>query len=469
MRTLLLLLVCALRAAAAPNIVFILADDLGYGDLRCFNANGKIPTPHLDRLAAEGLRFTDAHSASAVCTPTRYALLTGRYCWRSRLKKGVLGGWSPHLIEESRATVASVLRDRGYVTACIGKWHLGMDWPAEGNFGDAIEPARKWQDINFARPVTHGPLDRGFIEYFGISASLDMPPYAFIRGARLTAPLTATRTYLRKGPAAEDFQGENVITALRDAATAFIKARAADRKPFFLYLPLPSPHTPVLPSAAWQGKSSVGPYGDFVMETDAAAGAVLETLQSAGLDKDTLVIFTSDNGATPDNAKTQTNRGDGHHSNAPWRGTKSDIWEGGHRVPFIACWPGHTPAGVECRDPVCLNTLFATTAELTSVPAKAPDSYSIAPWLRGEKPEQPTHPHIVHHSIEGMFAIRRGDWKYIAGKDGGGWSKDPPVTTAGQLYNLATDPGERNNLYNQEPAQVKELSALLEKCRSGGE
>jgi arylsulfatase A len=460
-----LLLASLLRAAGTPNIVFILADDLGYGDLRCYNPNGKILTPHLDRMAAEGMRFTDAHSASAVCTPTRYGLLTGRYCWRSRLKNGVLGGWSPHLIEEGRMTVASLLRERGYVTACVGKWHLGMDWPAAGNFGDAIEPARRWQDIDFARPAARGPLDCGFTEFFGISASLDMPPFAFLRGDRLTAPLTATRTYLRAGPAAENFHGEQVVSALRDEAVSFITARATDRRPFFLYLPLTSPHTPVLPSAAWQGKSEVGPYGDFVMETDAAAGSVLDALKTHGLDRDTLVIFTSDNGATPDNAGTRTKRAAGHDSNAPWRGTKSDIWEGGHRVPFIARWPGHTPAGAECRDLICLNTLLTTAAGLTGAAVDAPDSHSIAPWLRGAKPDQPTHPFIIHHSIEGMFAIRRGDWKLIAGRDSGGWSKDPPVGAAGQLYNLASDPGEKDNRYEHEPALVAELSALLEKCR----
>ena len=463
----LLLLACALPVRSAPNIVVILADDLGYGDLQCYNRSGKIPTPCLDRMAAEGLRFTDAHSASAVCTPTRYGLLTGRYCWRSRLKKGVLGGWSPHLIEEKRPTVASLLRERGYTTACVGKWHLGMDWQAPGSMGDAIESPRRWPDINFSLPAPHGPRGAGFDEYFGIAASLDMPPFAFIRGDRLTAPLTETRTYLRKGPAAADFYAEKVIPALRDEAVTFLAARAADRRPFFLYLALTSPHTPVAPSAPWAGRSPVGPYGDFVMETDAAAGAVLDALRANGLDRDTLVLFTSDNGATPDNAKTLTARAAGHQSNAPWRGTKSDIWEGGHRVPFMARWPGKIPGGGECKDPICLNTLFATAADLTGKAAAAPDSYSIAAWLQGgAPPAAPTHPCIIHHSIEGMFAIRKGDWKLIAGKTSGGWSTDAPVTTEGQLYHLGRDPGERENLYEKEPGVVAELNALLAKTRA---
>ncbi|HEX2746972.1 MAG TPA: arylsulfatase, partial [Verrucomicrobiales bacterium] len=334
-------------SSAAPNIVFILADDLGYGDLRCYNENGKIPTPCLDRMSAEGMRFTDAHSASAVCTPTRYALLTGRYCWRTRLKKGVLGGWSPHLIDEGQPTVASVLRQRGYMTACIGKWHLGMDWPVRaGQLGDAIEPGKNWKEIDFSKPVSHGPVAAGFDTWFGISASLDMPPFAFIRNDRLTGELTATRTYLRTGPATADFSAEKVVPELVREACAFVRSRAVDGKPFFLYLPLTSPHTPVVPSEPWKGKCPVGPYGDFVMETDHAAGEVLDVLRETALDKNTLVLFASDNGATPDNAGTLTKRGAGHLSNAPWRGAKSDIFEGGHRVPFIVRWPGVTPAGV---------------------------------------------------------------------------------------------------------------------------
>jgi arylsulfatase A-like enzyme len=465
-----LLLAGGVRGAPGPNIVVILADDLGYGDLHCYNKDGKIDTPHLDRMAAEGMRFLDAHSASAVCTPTRYGLLTGRYCWRTRLKKGVLGGWSPHLIDDGRLTVAGLLNRQGYVTACIGKWHLGMDWPARGDgFGDAIEPAKNWREIDFTKPARLGPTDAGFSEFFGIAASLDMPPFAFIRNGRLDGELTATRTYLRTGPATPDFAAENVVSALTKEACAFLRARADDRKRFFLYLALTSPHTPVVPSKEWQGKSAVGPYGDFVMETDHAAGAVLEALRGSGLDRETLVIFTSDNGATPDNANTQTVRRAGHRPNHPWRGAKSDIWEGGHRVPFIARWPGTTPAGSQCPEPVCLNTLMATAAALTNAtlpPNAGPDSYSIAPWLRGEKPASPTHPFIIHHSIDGLFAVRRGQWKFIDGPGSGGWSKGATNSAERQLYSLATDPGETHNVINSESAIAAELSALLQQSRA---
>ncbi|HWB03211.1 MAG TPA: arylsulfatase [Verrucomicrobiales bacterium] len=468
--TLCLLTGCIFRAFAEPNIVVILADDLGYGDLKCYQPEGKIPTPHLDRMASEGMRFTDAHSASAVCTPTRYALLTGRYCWRTRLKKGVLGGWSPHLLEDGRLTAASMLKQRGYVTACIGKWHLGMDWPAQGGgLGDDIAPVKDWKSIDFSKPVTHGPTSNGFDSYFGIAASLDMPPFAFIRNDRLTGELTATRTYLRTGPATPGFEAEKVILELVREACTFVRARAADGKPFFLYLPLTSPHTPVAPSEKWKAKSPIGPYGDFVMETDHAAGEVLTALRDSALDRNTLVIFTSDNGATPNNIKKAADGTVPHRSNAPWRGAKSDIFEGGHRIPFIVRWPGTTPAGSVCREPVCLNTLITTAAEFTGLPLPAgagPDSFSIAPLLRGEKPDKPTHPFIIHHSIEGLFAIRKGDWKYIDGPGSGGWSKDPPVTTPGQLYNLADDSGEEQNLYARAPEKVAELQALLKECRA---
>jgi arylsulfatase A-like enzyme len=276
---------------------------------------------------------------------------------------------------------------------------------------------------------------------------------------------------VRTGPATPDFAAEKVVSTLTNEACAFLRARAGDRQRFFLYLALTSPHTPVAPAPEWKGKCPVGPYGDFVMETDHAAGAVLETLRGSGLDPGTLVIFTSDNGATPDNAKTLTVRGAGHRANHPWRGAKSDIWEGGHRVPFIARWPGTTPAGTECSDPICLNTLMATAAALTktAMPAgAAPDSFSIAPLLRGEKPDKSTHPFMIHHSVDGLFAIRRGQWKFIDGPGSGGWSKDPPASTPGQLYNLTDDPGETNNFFDKVPGTTAELRNLLRQCREDG-
>ncbi len=469
----LLLFTCFLPALPAqpnpPNLVFILADDMGWGDLKANFPEGRVPTPNLDRIATGGMRFTDAHSASAVCTPTRYGILTGRYCWRSRLKKGVLGGWSPALIEPDRPTVASFLQSRGYATACLGKWHLGMNWSADRTeFGDGIDPARSPDHIDFSQRARGGPDDLGFQYWFGISASLDMPPYAFLRNGLIEGKLTTRRKWIREGPASPDFEAVNVLPSLARESIAWLEDRARQPQPFFLYLALPSPHTPVVPSPAWQGRSPIGPYGDFLMETDAVCGSVLDTLDRLKLAENTVVFFTSDNGATPDNAAQQTDRR-GHNSHGPWRGTKADIWEGGHRVPFLVRWPGHTPAGSVCHDPICLNTLFATAAELCGSPVPAgaaPDSFSIAPHLRGTSPEKPSHPYLVHHSISGMFAIRRGPWKFIDGSGSGGWSKDGKDNHPAQLYHLGNDPAEADNLLPTEPATAAELSALLKACRN---
>lgn len=459
----------ATRATTPPNIVFILADDMGWGDLKANFPDSRISTPNLDRLAATGMRFSDAHSASAVCTPTRYGVLTGRYCWRSRLKKGVLGGWSPTLIEPDRPTVASFLKSKGYATACLGKWHLGMNWsPDSREFGDGIEPARSPDRIDFTQRARGGPDDLGFDHWFGISASLDMPPYAFIRSGLIEGKLTARKKWIREGPATPDFEAVDVLPTLNRAAVAWLEERTQQPHPFFLYLALPSPHTPVVPSAPWQGRSPIGPYGDFVMETDAVCGSILDALDRLKLSDNTVVIFTSDNGATPDNPAQQTDRR-GHLSHGPWRGTKADIWEGGHRVPFLARWPGHTPAGSVCHDPISLNSLFATAADLCSatLPADAaPDSFSIAPHLRGESPEKPTHPHLIHHSISGMFAIRRGPWKFIDGSGSGGWSKGGQDNHPAQLYHLGNDPAESKNLFATDPTTATELQALLHSSRN---
>ena len=456
-------------AAAGPNVVFVLADDMGWGDWRANFPEGKIATPNIDRMAAEGMRFTDAHSASAVCTPTRYGVMTGRYCWRSRLKKGVLGGWSPALIEPGRATVATFLRDQGYETACIGKWHLGMDWAAAAaeGLGDGIDPKGDPRKIDFKERARRGPDEQGFGHWFGISASLDMPPYAFIRNGRIEGELSVEKQWIRKGPATPEFEAVDVVPALQREAVAWLEKRAADAKPFFLYLPLTSPHTPVVPGKEWEGKSGMGMYGDFVMQTDAACGAVLDALDRLKLAENTLVIFTSDNGATPDNPGQRTDRA-GHRSHGAWRGTKADIWEGGHRVPFVARWTGKTPAGTVCEDPICLNMLFATVGELCGVKVPegaAPDSYSIAGHLRGEQPKAASHPYLIHHSISGMFAVRQGSWKFIEGEGSGGWSNGGKDGKGAQLYDLSRDPGEKENRVAAEPEKVAELRALLEKSR----
>ncbi len=475
---------CAQAAPPKPNLVFILADDLGYGDVRCLNPRGRIATPHLDNLAREGMVFTDAHSSSSVCTPTRYSILTGRYNWRSRLKSGVQGGLSPRLIEPGRLTVAEFLRRQGYHTACIGKWHLGMDWalkPGAAPFGDGIEKGEDAWRVDFSRPIANGPNSVGFDYFFGISASLDMVPYTFIQNDRVTVLPTEDRAFpmmlgrpgrfTRKGPAAAGFESSEVLPTLTRKAIEYIRERAAgarEGRPFFLYLPLASPHTPIVPSPAWQGRSGLNPYADFVMETDAAVGSVLEALGQCGLAADTLVFFASDNGCSPE-AKFDELIAQGHHPSQEFRGAKADIFDGGHRVPLIARWPGHIQAGSSSPQIVCLMDLFATCAGILGVKLPdqaAEDSVSLLPVLEG-RDRQPLREALVHHSINGSFAIRRGDWKLELCRGSGGWSAPTPGSAAErglpaiQLYNLREDVAERRNLQAEQPEQVAALGRLL--------
>jgi len=351
--------------AAKPNIVLILADDLGQGDVGCFNANSKIPTPHLDQLAREGMRFTNAHSPSSVCTPTRYALLTGTYAWRSRLKKGVLNGYDRLLIEPERTTIAQVLQKGGYRTACIGKWHLGLQ---------AYDESRPKAQTNFEQALTPGPNSVGFQEFFGIAASLDMPPYVFIRNDGLTAPLNSTingskakrdggEGYWREGPLAEGFTHINVLPELTRESLAYLD-RQSKNQPFFLYVPLTSPHTPWLATPEWEGKSKAGPYGDFVAMTDDAIGQILGRLKQIGLEENTLVIVTSDNGAYWRPVDIKQYDHDGANGR---RGQKADIHEGGHRIPLIAKWPDVIAANSISDQTVCLTDLYATLAEVAGL------------------------------------------------------------------------------------------------------
>lgn len=483
----------ALQAAPAkPNIVYVLADDLGYGDVKCLNPDSKIPTPHFDRLAAGGMKFTDAHSSSAVCTPTRYAILTGRYNWRSRLKNGVLGGMSPPLIEANRLTVAQFLKNNGYHTACIGKWHLGFEWarkPATKTFTDGIETGVQGWNVDFAQPIKRGPNVYGFDYYFGIAGSLDMVPYTFIENDRVTAlptkdnafPMMAGRNEThntRKGPAAPDFEAINVLPTLTAKAVDYIHQRAPEAKqgkPFFLYLPLNSPHTPIVPTAEWKNKSGLNPYGDFVMQTDAALGAVLDALEKNGLAENTLVVMTSDNGCSPEAQYPELTE-KGHNPSYIFRGTKADIFEGGHRIPFIARWPGHIKPNTSSDQLICLSDLFATCAEILGahLPDNAgEDSVSILPILEG-RAEKPVREAIVHHSINGSFSIRQSNWKLELCADSGGWSAPRPDTPAAkdlpplQLYDMTNDIGEKNNVQAEHPEIVARLTKLLEKYVADG-
>lgn len=457
--------------AERPNIVVILADDLGWGDPRCYNPESRVPTPHLDRLAAEGMRFTDAHSPSAVCSPTRYGLLTGRYAWRTRLKSGVLWGYSPPLIEAERPTLPGFLRDHGYATLGVGKWHLGLRFattrPAE--FGDATKPADDVTAIDWSRPLLAGPHTAGFDRFFGIPASLDMVPYVFLENDRVVAPPTERtpgsrsqreggQGFWREGPIAPGFSVEGCQSVLADHALQMLRETQRSR-PFFLYFALTAPHDPWVPTAAFRGRSGAGARGDFVMEVDEVVGRVMQTLEDQGLAKNTLVIFTSDNGAhwlPAEVART------GHAANGPWRGMKSDAWEGGHRVPFIARWPGRVPAGTTTDALVGLNDLFATVADVLArrLPrGAAEDSVSFRRALLGKR--QPSRPPLVLHSINGTFVVRQGPWKLVDGAGSGGWTEGK-VPTAGQLYDLSADPLEAVNRWADQPVRVEAMrSALL--------
>ena len=496
----------AAELAGGPNIVVILADDLGYGDLSCNNPASKITTPHSDRLAAEGMRFTDAHSPSAVCTPTRYSLLTGRYHWRSRLKSGVLDGFSPPLIEQERMTVASFLRSHGYATACIGKWHLGLQWTRTDGSLEDLDRAEKGgvrpgYAIDYTRPFTGGPLALGFDRFFGISASLNMPPFCYLDGDRvlhlpvLKQPRMRDANFLAtdEGLRSPDFTNFGVLPRLVGESIAFIEKQATTQpqRPFFLYAALPSPHLPVVTNQEYRGTSQAGEYGDFVVETDAFVGAILETLDRLRLADDTLVLFTSDNGGLyhyweaqeADDVKHYKITGRaahireyGHQGNAHLRGLKADIWEGGHRVPFLVRWPGKTPAGTVSDELVDLTDLLATVADILNAelpPGAGPDSRSLLPALLTEKPEVPVRDHTVHLSFRGVFAIRQGPWKLIPDHRGsGGFSQprelDPTIEggPAGQLYHLANDPAETRNLYDEMPDKVRELTELLQQIRN---
>lgn len=478
-------------AAERPNIICVLCDDLGYGDVSCLNPQGKIRTPHFDRVAAEGMAFTDAHTGSAVCTPTRYGLLTGRYSWRSKLQQGVLGGLSPRLIEPGRLTVAELLHRQGYHTACFGKWHLGMDWvrkPGRPINELGIESRGMVFNVEYGQPVANGPTSVGFEYYFGISASLDMVPFCYIENDRVTALPSDDRDFLmllgrpgkstRRGPTAPGFDAANVLPDLTRKAVEFIDNHAdAARKgtPFFLYLPLASPHTPILPTPAWQGKSGLNPYADFVMETDAAVGAVLAALDRHGLAQNTLVIFTSDNGCSPEVQFAEL-QAKGHNPNHHFRGHKADIYEGGHRVPFLVRWPAKVKPGLVSDRLLCLTDFLATAAEVLSAPLPADageDSVSFLPTLLGQG-EQPARAAVVHHSSNGSFAIRQGRWKLCLCPGSGGWSKPRPgVDDASQLplvqlFDLSQDIGERRNLEAEQPGKVEELTALLERFVAEG-
>ncbi len=445
-----------------PNIVYILTDDMGYGDVSCLNENSKINTANIDRLAGDGMIFTDAHSSSAVCTPSRYSILTGRYNWRSELKEGVTWGDSPHLIEDDRITVASFLKKHGYNTACVGKWHLGMDWAINN------------EEIDFTQPIANGPCTFGFDEFFGISASLDMPPYVYIENDHVTAipdriiPESTGKAFYREGLIAPDFCHDEVLPTLTNKATEFITSQAQKESPFFLYFPLPAPHTPILPSAEFRGKSATNEYGDFCLMVDDVVGQIMSALENAGIAENSILIFTSDNGCSP-MADFAELKSVGHTPSCHFRGHKADIYDGGHRIPLLVKWPAQIKPDMICNDIVCLVDLLATCADILNaeIPDYAgEDSVSNLPLWHGNFDAIPIREATIHHSIDGSFSIRQGKWKLELCPGSGGWSWPhpgeecdglPPI----QLYDMTTDVGEKQNVFDKHPDVVQHLTTLL--------
>ena len=451
-----------------PNIIFILADDMGYGDVSYFDNNSKLKTENLDRMAQEGVVFTDAHSSSSVSTPTRYGILTGRYNWRSTLKNNVLYGYDKALIPADRETMASMLRKNGYTTAGIGKWHLGWDW-------DNIDAGK--DKVDFSKPVQNGPTTRGFDYFYGFCGSLDMAPYVYIENDMPTSlPDRETvnegkYSWWHKGPTGADFVHEEVLPNLVDRACNYIKEKAKADQPYFLYLPLPAPHTPILPTEEFRGKSGIGEYGDFVLMVDAMVGKVLQAVKESGEDGNTIVVFTKENGSSP-GAGIKEMEAQGHRPNSNYRGHKAGLFDGGHRIPCILRWPEGTKPH-EVRQTVCLTDFYATFAAINGyklMDSEGEDSYNLLPAIVSETEIDPIREATVHHSIDGQFTIRQGDWKLLLSASSGGWSAPTPTDTLAldslppiQLYNMKDDPSETTNVEAEHPEIVSRLRALMAK------
>lgn len=489
------------KTSAQPNIIYILADDLGYGDVFAYNKDSKIPTPNIDRLASSGMKFNNAHSASAVCTPSRYGILTGTYPFRSALKKGVLWSYDWPLIKKDQLTVGQFLKNNGYSTALIGKWHLGWEWPIKK--GESIDTARwgamdetveRERKIDFTQPLKGGPLSCGFEYQFGVDIP-SLPPFCFIENGHIVGEeLTQQKPpniVGAKGLMQAGWTSEKMLPTIINKADEYIRNQVAKnkQKPFFLFLSLSAPHVPIAPNPAYMGKSKAGDYGDFVFEMDDYIGRLLNTLNELHITENTLVIFTSDNGAAMQ-AGDLTTRGIeastygslyklyNHNSSGNWKGIKGDIWEGGHRVPFIASWPGVIPAGKANNNKISLTDLFATCAGILHVAVPdsvAVDSYNLFETFKGEKPKKPIRENILFSSSKGCLSIQKGKWKYIDCNGSGGGlvnqyiKNDYHYETVGQLYNMEKDQSESANLYNQQPLIVKQLKKLLANYTASGQ
>ena len=483
---------------AKPNILFILADDLGYGDIGCYNPEAKAPTPNIDRLAREGMRFTDAHSPSTVCTPTRYSLLTGRMAFRNGMKGVFTGAGGPCLIKEDRLTIAGMLRDQGYTTAMFGKWHIGLtfyDKDGKPITKNGLEAVKR---IDYSQPITGGPIDRGFDQFFGTACCPTTDwLYAYIDGDKIPMPPTriVDRKPLPKHPYSRDnrpgmiapgFDLEEVDMVFLQKSLEFLEShkQKSPDKPFFLFHSAQAVHLPSFAGRAFKGKTKAGPHGDFIFELDYVVGRLMSKLDQLGYGENTLVIFSSDNGpevpTVIDMRKTYK-----HDGARPWRGVKRDQWEGGHRVPFIARWPKKIKDGSTSAQTICLTDVMATCAALTGAtipPNAAEDSYNILPVLLGQAGDKPVREYTLHQTISLALAIRHGNWKYLDHKGSGGnnygregeWGMkqfalpERAPDAPGQLYDLSKDPGETTNLYNEYPEIVKALKGKLEEYKTSG-
>lgn len=478
-----------------------MADDMGYGDLRCYNRQSRIPTPNMDRLAGEGMRFTDAHAPSSVCTPTRYGVLTGRYCWRTRLKEGVVGGYSAPLIDRDRLTIASMLKTQGYKTACIGKWHIGLTFHDKDGMPTEVESA-----VDFSQPVAGGPAELGFdYAYYNAGCGTCAPPYGFIENDRFVddsfsffeagefGPVKVGKAGQWGGMMGGSWVTKNADPIIAEKACAYIEERAGEEDPFFLYLTPNAPHEPCLPQFVpdfARGKSEAGARGDLVWLFDWVVGQVVEALERTGQRDNTLIIVTSDNGALPgdfalDDEGKRIDSGSGrneylyrcydHKSNGDWRGYKAHIWEGGHRMPYLVCWPDVVTAGTTSDELICLTDTMATLAAIAGCELPddaAEDSYNILPCLQGvELSNGAIREAVIHHSSYGVFSIRQGRWKMVLDcKDSGGWptprGSKPVSGSPGQLYDILADPAEENNLWDECGETVRRLTELLSRYRN---
>jgi len=468
-----------------PNIVIVLTDDLGYGDVSFLNPESKVQTPHMDALARAGVWATDAHAPSTVCSPSRYAMLTGRYAWRGKLRAGRLNPWEASAIEKDRVTLPKILKANGYSTACVGKWHLGFDWPWKGGEKPPVSVIGKGTStatcdlFDWSKPIQGGPLGAGFDTYFGDDIP-NMPPYAFIENDRLTCdPVDVDGRDLMKqqtmkggyihgvGPGEKGWQLDKVMPAITAKAVETIQQQSKKNEPFFLMFGTTSPHSPIVPQEKFQGVSGAGPYGDYIVQTDDAVGQIVAALKAAGVYENTLLVVSSDNGPAPFmRAQIQSHQ---HHPSGPLRGLKRDLLEGGHRVPFIASWPrGGVDGGRRIDAILSLTDLFATIAGIVGVPLEegvAEDSLDILPTLRADAP---CRKELVYHAANGKLGLRQGQWAYLRP---GGITSEPKwyqklwqgdsMDAPGLLFDLSSDLGQRKNVHDQFPERVQRMEAHL--------